>query len=31
MAGVTCYLKYPDHPTEGFVDIWDFVAKTLKK
>lgn len=30
-AGVTCYLKYPDHPTEGFVDIWDFIAKTLRK
>ena len=29
-AGVTCYLKYPDHPTEGFADIWDFIAKTLK-
>jgi hypothetical protein len=30
-AGVTCYLKYPDHPTEGFADIWDFIAKTLRK
>lgn len=30
-AGVTCYLKYPDHPTEGFADVWDFIAKTLRK
>jgi acetyl esterase/lipase len=29
-AGVTCHLKYPDHPTEGFADIWDFIVKTLK-
>lgn len=30
-AGVTCHLKYPDHPTEGFADIWDFIIKTLGK
>lgn len=30
-AGVTCHLKYPDHPTDGFADIWDFIAKTLKQ
>jgi len=28
-AGVTCHLKYPGHPTEGFADIWDFILKTL--
>lgn len=30
-AGVVSYLKYPDHPTEGFADIWDFIAQTLKR
>jgi hypothetical protein len=30
-AGVVCYVKYPDHPTDGFNDIWDFIVKELKK
>ena len=25
--GVICYIKYPDHPTEKFADIWDFLAR----
>jgi acetyl esterase/lipase len=25
--GATCYVKYPDHPTEGFNDIWDFLVR----
>ncbi|MDR3633166.1 MAG: hypothetical protein P4L84_04965 [Isosphaeraceae bacterium] len=28
--GVTCYVKYPDHPTEGYTDIWDFLVQELK-
>jgi acetyl esterase/lipase len=28
--GVTCYVKYPGHPTEGFIDIWDFLARQGK-
>lgn len=28
-AGVTCYNKFPDHPTEGYADIWDFLVKML--
>lgn len=28
-AGVECHVKYPDHPTEGFRDTWDFLAKKL--
>jgi hypothetical protein len=27
--GATCYVKYPDHPTDGYDDIWDFIAKRL--
>lgn len=30
-AGATCYVKYPEHPTEGYADIWDFLVKELKK
>jgi acetyl esterase/lipase len=30
-AGVECHVKYPDHPTEKYLDIWDFVVKELKK
>ena len=26
---VECHVKYPDHPTEGYADIWDFVKKKL--
>jgi hypothetical protein len=29
-AGVECYVKYPDHPTPGYDNIWDFVEKQLK-
>jgi acetyl esterase/lipase len=28
--GVMCYVKYPDHPTEKFADIWDFLARQGK-
>jgi acetyl esterase/lipase len=28
--GVVCHVKYPDHPTKKYQDIWDFVAKELK-
>ena len=28
--GVACYVKYPDHPTEKYVDIWDFLARQGK-
>lgn len=27
--GATCYVKYPDHPTEKYKDIWDFILQTL--
>lgn len=27
--GVTCYVKYPDHPTEKYNDIWDFIVQQL--
>jgi acetyl esterase/lipase len=30
-AGVTCYVKYPDHPAEKYKDIWDFVVSELRK
>lgn len=29
-AGATCLVKYPEHPTEGYTDIWDFIVKQLK-
>jgi acetyl esterase/lipase len=29
-AGVTCYAKWPGHPTEGYNDIWDFIVKSLQ-
>jgi hypothetical protein len=28
-AGVVCYVKYPDHPSEKYKDIWEFVAREL--
>lgn len=28
-AGVECHVKYPDHPTEGLRDTWDFLVKKL--
>ncbi len=30
-AGVVCHVKYPDHPTEGYKDVWDFVVQELKQ
>ncbi|MBS0206075.1 MAG: hypothetical protein JSS49_24545 [Planctomycetes bacterium] len=29
-AGVVCHVKYPDHPTPGYKDIWDFIRQELK-
>jgi hypothetical protein len=29
-AGVVCYVKFPDHPTERYKDIWDFVVQELR-
>ena len=29
-AGVVCHVKYPDHPTAGYKDIWDFLVQELK-
>lgn len=28
-AGATCFVKFPGHPTDGYDDIWDFLAKSL--
>jgi hypothetical protein len=28
-AGVVCHVKFPDHPTDGYKDIWDFIAREL--
>jgi hypothetical protein len=28
--GATCHVKYPDHPTEKYKDIWDFITQQLK-
>ncbi len=28
--GAVCYVKYPDHPTETYADIWDFLVRELK-
>lgn len=28
--GVTCYVKYPGHPSEKFADIWDFLVRQGK-
>lgn len=30
-AGVTCLVKFPDHPTEGYKDIWDFIVQRLTR
>ncbi|OWK38007.1 hypothetical protein [Fimbriiglobus ruber] len=30
-AGVVCHVKYPDHPTDGYKDIWDFLVQELRK
>lgn len=29
-AGVECHVKYPDHPTENYQDIWDFLVQKLQ-
>jgi acetyl esterase/lipase len=29
-AGVTCYVKHPDHPSEKYQDTWDFLVSVLK-
>jgi hypothetical protein len=26
---VTCYVKFPDHPSEKYADIWDFLVEEL--
>jgi acetyl esterase/lipase len=28
-VGATVYNKFPDHPTEKYQDIWDFIVKSL--
>ena len=28
-AGASCYVKYPDHPTDAYSDIWNFIVKQL--
>ena len=28
--GVTCYVKYPGHPSEKYADTWDFLVQELK-
>jgi acetyl esterase/lipase len=30
-AGVVCHVKYPDHPTDGYKDIWDFIVQELQR
>jgi len=30
-AGVECYAKFPDHPTERYKDIWDFIVQQLQQ
>jgi hypothetical protein len=27
--GAICYVKYPDHPSEKYADIWDFLVQQL--
>jgi hypothetical protein len=28
-VGSTVYNKFPDHPTEKYKDIWDFIVQSL--
>jgi hypothetical protein len=28
--GVACYVKYPDHPSDKYADMWDFLLQELK-
>jgi hypothetical protein len=30
-AGVVGPVKYPDHPTERYQDIWDFLVQELQR
>jgi acetyl esterase/lipase len=30
-AGVECSVKYPEHPTEKYADIWDFLVQRMTK
>ena len=27
--GVTCHVKYPDHPSEKYKDLWEFLVEEL--
>jgi len=29
-AGVACYVKFPEHPTDGYKDVWDFVLQEMQ-
>jgi acetyl esterase/lipase len=29
--GVPCYVKYPDHPSEKYADLWDFLVQRMKE
>lgn len=29
-AGAVCLVKFPDRPTPGYNDIWDFIVKQLQ-
>ncbi len=30
-VGAVCHVKFPDHPTDGYTDIWDFIVQELKR
>lgn len=27
--GATCYVRFPDHPSEKYADMWDFLLREL--
>lgn len=29
-AGVVCHVKFPDHPTDRYKDLWDFLVQELQ-
>ena len=29
-AGVVCHVKFPEHPTDRYRDIWDFLVQELQ-
>ncbi|MCY3018798.1 MAG: hypothetical protein NTW87_07190 [Planctomycetota bacterium] len=29
-ADVVCHVKFPDHPTDRYKDIWDFLVQELQ-